>query len=598
MKKIWKYLKPFKKQINLGLFLIFVSSLCNVFLFYFEGKFITDEIQKYYKDRNSFSIIFFEKNIRHYIIFILCINLFLYFIVVMCRVFFNKMLISSIHQGMRDLRQDVQKKTHFLPIKYFDSNTLGNIMSRMTNDIEVISNALQQSFSIMLASFLIISMIVCFMFILNIFLGIIVFIMIPFSFYSIYKVFNKSQKIFIQRFDASGDYHGFLQEKYTGYKEIILYNQQNKVIEEFNYQSKHLEKLVFKSNFLSGLTSPIVCLFTHFTLIAISMMGFFLIADHNNRPLFLTKLGVGFIGLGLFRSFLQFVWRLGNPIIEIGHMSVLLQSANAASKRVFSFLNEIEEAPEIIKPQVITKPQGEVIFENVSFGYNKRDMLLRNINFFAKPGQTIAIVGPTGSGKSTLINLLMRFYDINTGHIKVDGIDIRKLKKDNLRTICGMVLQDTWFFKDTIWQNIKYGKQDATDEEVMQAAKQAQVNDFINTKPNGYQMQINEEADNLSQGEKQLITIARTILSDPKILILDEATSNVDTRIEILLQQAIQKLIKNKTAFVIAHRLSTIVNSDKILVLNRGSIIEQGTHQELLNSKGFYYQLYQSQFQK
>ncbi|QKX95113.1 ABC transporter ATP-binding protein [Candidatus Phytoplasma asteris] len=597
MKRILRYLKPFKKQINLGLFLIFVSSLFNVFLFYFEGRFITDKMQNYYKDKNSFSVPFFGNDIMFYIIFILCINLFLYFVVVMCRVFFNKMLISSIHQGMRDLRQDVQKKIHRLPIKYFDSNTLGNIMSRMTNDIEVISNALQQSFSIMLAAFLMIVMIVCFMFVLHLFLGIIVFMMIPFSFYAIYKVFTKSQKIFIQRFDASGNHHGFLQEKYTGYKEIILYNQQNTVIEEFSYQSKYLEKLVFKSNFLSGLTSPIVCLFTHFTLIAVSMMGFFLIEGHN-ISLFLTKLGVGVIGIGLFRCFLQFVWRLGNPIIEIGHMSVLLQSANAASRRVFAFLNEIEEAPEVLKPQVIANPQGEVVFENVSFGYNKRDMLLRNINFVAKPGQTIAIVGPTGSGKSTLINLLMRFYDINAGSIKVDGVDIRELKKDNLRTIFGMVLQDTWFFKDTIWQNIKYGKQDATDEEVIQAAKQAQVNYFINTKPNGYQMQINEEADNLSQGEKQLITIARTILSNPKILILDEATSNVDTRIEILLQQAIQKLIQNKTAFVIAHRLSTIVNADKILVLHRGAIIEQGTHQELLNYKGFYYKLYQSQFQK
>ncbi|MBP5835976.1 ABC transporter ATP-binding protein [Candidatus Phytoplasma meliae] len=589
MKYILKYLKPFKAKIIISISLILIVTTMSCFIPFFEGKFITDSIKNQIQSPKI-------NNFTTYILRVLILNLLLYLFIVICRLIFNKLLIQSIHQSMRALRQDVQRKIHNLPIKYFDQNTLGNIMSRITNDIEVISNCLQQSFSIMISAFLLIFMIISFMFALHWFLACIVFIMIPLSFYSTYCIFKNSQKIFIQRFESTGNYNGFLQEKYTGYKEIILYNQQKETIKEFKEHNTRLQQLIFKSNFLSGLSGPIVSLFTYLTLVAVSITGYFLIQPQT--PNFLMNLGLKVIEIGLFRTFLQFVWRLGNPIIELGHMSVLIQSANAASKRVFSFLNEIEEAPEVTNPLVLTQPEGQVIFENVSFSYNNKDMLLRNINFTAKKGQTIAIVGPTGSGKSTLINLLMRFYDVNFGSIQVDGFDIRKLKKDNLRSIFGMVLQETWFFKDTIWKNIKYGNQQASDEEVLKAAEKAQVNYFIKNKPGEYQMVINEDADNLSQGEKQLITIARTVLSNPKILILDEATSSVDTRIEILLQKAINKLIQNKTAFVIAHRLSTIINADKILVLNRGAIIEQGTHQQLLANKGFYYKLYQSQFQK
>ncbi|CCP88186.1 ABC transporter ATP-binding protein [Candidatus Phytoplasma solani] len=598
MKRILRYLKPFKTKILINILLIFVVSTISCFIPFLEGQFITSEI----KDKlillpagvknNKINLFFFS------ILITLSLTLLLYLFVVICRLIFNKFLIQSIHQGMCDLRQDVQKKIHRLPIKYFDRNTLGNIMSRLTQDIEVISNCLQQSFSIMIAAFLLILMIITFMFTLHWFLAIIVFTMIPLSFYSTYRIFKSSQQIFIQRFESSGIYNGFLQEKYTGYKEITLYNQQQNTIQEFKTYNEDLQKLVFKSNFLSGLSSPIVNLFTYLTLVAVSMMGFFLTSSSITLPEFFTKLGLATIKIGLFRTFLQYVWRLGNPIVELGHMSVLLQSANAASKRVFSFLNEIEEAPEVTNPIVLNKPDGKVVFENVFFSYNNKDMLLKNINFVAKKGQTIAIVGPTGSGKSTLINLLMRFYDINSGSIKVDGVDIRNLKKDNLRKIFGMVLQETWFFKDTIWNNIKYGDRNASDEQILKVCQQSQINYFIKSKPSEYQMVINEEADNLSQGEKQLITIARTFLSNPKILILDEATSNVDTRVEVLLQKAIKELLKNKTAFIIAHRLSTIVNADQILVLNRGVIVEQGTHQELLANKNFYYRLYQSQFQK
>ncbi|MBS2126149.1 ABC transporter ATP-binding protein ['Fragaria x ananassa' phyllody phytoplasma] len=588
MKYILKYLKPFKTKIIISICLILIVTAVSCFIPFFEGKFITDSIKNQIQ---SPKITDFTKHILQ----VLILNLLLYLFIVICRLIFNKLLIQSIHQSMCGLRQDVQRKIHNLPIKYFDQNTLGNIMSRITNDIEVISNCLQQSFSIMISAFLLIFMIISFMFVLHWFLACIVFIMIPLSFYTTYCIFKNSQKVFIQRFESTGNYNGFLQEKYTGYKEIILYNQQKATIKEFNEYNTHLQQLIFKSNFLSGLSGPIVSLFTYLTLVVVSITGYFLIQPQT--PNFLMNLGLTVIKIGLFRTFLQYVWRLGNPIIELGHMSVLIQSANAASKRVFSFLNEIEEAPEVTNPLVLPKPEGQVIFENVSFSYNNKDMLLRNISFTAEKGQTIAIVGPTGSGKSTLINLLMRFYDVNLGSIQVDGIDIRKLKKDNLRSIFGMVLQETWFFKDTIWKNIKYGNQQANDEEVLKAAEKAQVNYFIKNKPGEYQMVINEEADNLSQGEKQLITIARTVLSNPKILILDEATSNVDTRIEILLQKAINKLIQNKTSFVIAHRLSTIINADKILVLNRGVIIEQGTHQQLLANKGFYYKLYQSQFQ-
>ncbi|CAM11450.1 Putative ABC transporter subunit [Candidatus Phytoplasma australiense] len=590
MKRVLKYLKVFKVQIIISIFLILMVSTLSCLIPFLEGKYITNKI----KEASASTPPDTKDAIKTQIFHFLYLDLFFCFFVVLCRLIFNKLLIQSIHKSMRNLRQDVQKKIHYLPISYFSQNTLGNIISRLTHDIEVISNCLQQSFAIMIDAFLKIFMVVIFMFHLHWFLALIVFTMIPLSFYSTYRVFKSSQKIFIQRFESSGVYNGFLQEKYTGYKEILLYNQQKNTIKEFKTHNTNLQKLVFKSHFLSGLSSPIVSFFVYLTLVVASIAGFYLI-DSKQHFLNLT---LPILQVGLFHTFIQYIWRLGNPIVELGHMSVLLQSANAASKRVFSFLNETEEAPEAKKPIVLTDPKGQVVFENVFFSYNNRDMLLKNINFTAEKDQTIAIVGSTGSGKTTLINLLMRFYDINEGSIKVDGVDIRELKKDNLRKIFGMVLQETWFFKDTIWNNIKYGDKNASDEQISKICKQAQIDYFIKSKPLEYQMIINEEADNLSQGEKQLITIARTFLSNPKILILDEATSNVDTRVEILLQKAIKELVKNKTAFIIAHRLSTIVNADKILVLNRGEIVEQGTHQQLLANKNFYYRLYQSQFQK
>ncbi|WP_349401979.1 ABC-type multidrug efflux transport system, ATP-binding protein [Candidatus Phytoplasma solani] len=594
MKRIFRYLKPFKTKIIISIFLVFVVSILSCLIPLLQAKNITDKLHKFQQESDPY-----YSNVRREIFIFLGFNLFLCCFMVLCRLIFNKFLIQSIHQAMRNLRQDVQNKIHYLPISYFDRNTLGNIMSRLTHDIEVISNYLQQSFAIMIDAFLKIFMIVIFMFYLHWFLALIVFIMIPLSFYSTYCVFKSSEKIFIQRFESSGNYNGFLQEQYTGYKEITLYNQQQNTIKEFQKHNTDLQKLVFKSNFLSGLSSPIVSFFTYLTFVAVSMTGFYLIQKTDSSlPRFLFNLGFGVIQIGLFHTFVKYIWRLENPIMELGHMSVLFQSASAASKRVFTFLNEIEEAPELNNPIVLTNPKGQVIFEKVFFSYNNKDMLLKNINFTVQEGQTIAIVGPTGSGKSTLINLLMRFYDVNSGSIKVDDVDIRDLKKNNLRKIFGMVLQETWFFKDTIWNNIKYGDKNASDEQILKACQQAQINYFIKSKPSEYQMVINEESDNLSQGEKQLITIARAVLSNPKILILDEATSNVDTRVEILLQKAIKELIQNKTAFIIAHRLSTIVNADKILVLNHGVIVEQGTHQQLLANKNLYYRLYQSQFQK
>ncbi|CAP18297.1 Multidrug efflux pump, ATP-binding and permease protein [Candidatus Phytoplasma mali] len=589
MNKIFYYFKSFKKELIISFCLIFISAFIASCLPLWEGKFIIEKVRQIALGKNSFT----TKDI----IFLLVLTLLFYIVVAILRIFYNKLLVTSIHKGIKYLRQDIQKKIHLLPVSYFEQNTLGNIMSRMTNDIEIISNSLQQTCSTLIYSSFFIIASSFWMFSINWRLGLIVILVIPLSFFTIYKLSKKSQNIFIQRFETFGDYNGFLQEKYTGYKEIMIYNQQSKVIKEFQIKNNNLQKLIFKSNILSGLLMPIIKSFTYLIVVLVSVLGSFLMSDSNNQITLIFMGSYTTLKLGIFQAFIKYVWCLESPISELTQMSVLFQSAKAASQRVFRFLQEEEESPESEQPFILNNFKNKVVFDNVSFSYGTK-IILQNINFEVKCGQMIAIVGPTGSGKSTLINLLMRFYDLEKGSITIDGININNFKKDNLRKIFGMVLQDTWLFNGTIFENIKYGNNQATDEEVFSAAKKANINLFIDSKTNGYYTMINEESDNLSQGEKQMITIARTILRNPSILILDEATSTIDTRTELLLQQAIKKLLNDRTSFVIAHRLSTIINADKILFLRDGKIEEIGNHQELLSKKGFYYQLYQSQFKQ
>ena len=580
MKRLIPYLKPYWKQFLFSLVLIIMVAFIVGISPYLEGLIITNIELSVKNPINGEVIIDFN-----YIIRVIILLFSLYMVVALSRFTFNFILTRTIQTAVRNLRQDVQKKIHRLPVKYFDQTLLGNTMSRMTTDIEAISNGIQQSFSSIISSVSLLIFIVTIMFWMNWKLALIAGALIPLAFITSKIILNKSQNIFIRRYEAYGRFTGFIQEKFTGYKEITLYNQQENLIKEFAETNENLAELVFKSNFLSGLLMPVLNGLTYLIIVVVVLVG----AGFASQEI---------ITLGVFQAFVRYVWRLGGPISELTQMSVVLQSSSAAAKRVFDFLDEDEELADHKEPKLLTDIKGEVTFKDVTFQYEKNKPILKNINFTAKPGEMIAIVGPTGSGKTTLINLLMRFYDVTEGEILLDGVNIKELKKEDLRKAFGMVLQDTWLFNGTIFENIKYSKDQASLEDVIEASKKANVDYFIKTQPQGYNMLINEEADNVSQGEKQLLTIARAILGNPDILILDEATSTVDTRIEAILQEAIRQLLKDRTSFVIAHRLSTIRNADKILVLKDGEIIEEGTHEELLSQEGFYYKLYQSQFQE
>jgi len=395
---------------------------------------------------------------------------------------------------------------------------------------------------------------------------------------------KRSSVMFSKQQAALGDLNGYIQERYTGLTEIKLYGKQEDSIEQFKEINDNLCENGFKAQFISGLMSPLISFITYLAIVAVCILG-------------ATFAITGAITVGQLQAFIRYMWQLNEPLEQVSQLSASIQSAIAASGRVFEFLSETEEVPEVSAPVRIENLKGNVTFEDVSFGYNKEKMLIEHLNINVKSGQMVAIVGPTGAGKTTLINLLMRFYDVNKGAIKVDGVKIKDMRRDDLRSIFGMVLQDTWLFNGTIADNIKYGKEEATQQEIENAAKTANVNHFIKTQPDGYHMILNEESSNVSVGEKQLLTIARAFLADPAILILDEATSSVDTRLELMLQTAMKNIMKGRTSFVIAHRLSTIRNADLILVMNNGSIIEQGTHDELIAKKGFYEKLYMSQFQ-
>ncbi|MDV3205348.1 MAG: ABC transporter ATP-binding protein [Weeping tea tree witches'-broom phytoplasma] len=594
MKEIFHYLKPFKTKIIISIILIFFVSAINSFLIIFEGKFIIDFIKQNYINTEKSMEIYMK-----YIAYLLSINFLLYFLCTIAKCIYNKLLIVTIHESIKNIRTQLHRKIHKLTIAYFDKNNIGNIMSIITNDLDMVANGLQQSCVSLISSCFKILMIIIVMFWVNLRLGIVVCLMIPSTLGVIWIINKKSRNIFIQRFEVTGEYVGFLQEKYTGHKEIILYNQQEKTIDNFKQINKKLSEIIFKSNLISGLVMPIINSFTYIIITIIIVIGYFLMRDPLKTPLpyILIKLGFATIQLGVFQSFIQYTWRLGNPINDLSQIFIVLQSSAGAARRIFNFLSEKEEK-DIENPIALTKTEGHIEFYNVCFQYSNNKPVIQNMNFTVRKNQTVAIVGPTGSGKTTLINLLVRFYDVDSGAINVDGINIQTIKKENLRNIIGIVLQDSWLFKGTILENIQYGNLQANKEQIIKAAKQAHVHDFIMNKKNGYDTIINEETDNISQGEKQLIAIARTFLRNPTILILDEATSTIDTRIEIIFQKSMQKLLSQKTSFIIAHRLSTIINADIILVLKNGFILEKGNHIELLKQKGFYYQLYQSQFKK
>lgn len=493
------------------------------------------------------------------------------------------LLTNAIQNTMRDLRNEVENKIRKLPISYFDSNSFGDVLSRISNDVDTISNALQQSFMQIINSILVIILAISMMFTINAYMAFIALFIIPISYFVSKFIVNKSQNRFSLQQNALGKLNGKVQEMYTGFNEIKLYGKEEDSIEEFKKVNQELCENGFKAQFISSMMNPMVSLVTYFGIAAVAVVGSIYAVS-------------GGITVGNLQAFVRYIWQINQPLSQMTQLSTVIQSSFAAIERVFEILDEEEEIPDIENPVKIENVQGNVTFEHVNFGYGESETLIEDLNVEIKSGQMVAIVGPTGAGKTTLINLLMRFYDVKGGAIKVDGVDIRDMRREDLRSMFGMVLQDTWLFNGTIFENIEYGRFGATKEEIIQAAKVANVHHFITTLPDGYNMFLNEEASNISLGEKQLLTIARAFISDPSILILDEATSSVDTRLELMLQKAMRNLMNGRTSFVIAHRLSTIRNADLILVMNNGSIIEQGNHDELMEKGGFYEKLYNSQF--
>jgi len=493
------------------------------------------------------------------------------------------LLTNAIQNTMRDLRNTVQDKIRRLPVSYFDKNSYGDILSRITNDIDTISNALQQSFVQVVNAVLSLTLALIMMFTINVKMTLVAILIIPISYIISRFIVVRSQKLFYSQQKSLGNLNGKVQEMYTGFNEIKLYGKQDDAIREFGDINQELCSTGFKAQFISSIMSPLVSLVSYLGIAAIGVLG-------------AINAIAGVITVGNLQAFIRYIWQINQPLSQVTQLSSAIQSAFAAVDRVFEILNEEEEIPDKEDSIKLENPRGNVTFEHVKFGYSDDKPLIKDLSAEVKSGQMVAIVGPTGAGKTTLINLLMRFYDVKGGAIKIDGVDIRDMKREDLRSIFGMVLQDTWLYNGTIYDNIKYGRFDATKEEVIEAAKVANVHHFIKTLPDGYNMFLNEEASNISQGEKQLLTIARAIISDPAILILDEATSSVDTRLELLLQKAMQNIMNGRTSFVIAHRLSTIRNADLILVIDEGNIIEQGNHEELMAKGGFYEKLYNSQF--
>ena len=484
-----------------------------------------------------------------------------------------------------NLRKDISKKINRLPMNYFESRTNGEILSRVTNDVDTLQMSINQSMTQLITSVTTLIGVFIMMLSINVWMTLAAVLILPVSMLIINKVMKHSQKYFQAQQEYLGKVNGQVEENFGGHDVVRVFNKEQDVLKEFEHDNQKLYESAWKSQFFSGMMMPIMQFVGNLGYVMVALLG----------GLFAIK---GTIEVGDIQSFFQYIRNFTQPIQQIAQVTNLLQSSAAASERVFEFLEEPEEELQPENPDSIEGLEGNVQFEHVKFGYNPDKIIVNDFSADVHDGQKIAIVGPTGAGKTTIVKLLMRFYDVNDGSIKVDGHDIRNFNRSNLREMFGMVLQDTWLFSGTIMENIRYGRLDATDEEVIAAAKAAHIHNFIMQQPGGYQMVLDEETSNVSQGQKQLLTIARAILADNKILILDEATSSVDTRTEMQIQKAMDNLMKGRTSFVIAHRLSTIKDADLILVMKDGDIIEQGDHEELLARKGFYADLYNSQFEK
>lgn len=483
------------------------------------------------------------------------------------------------------LRREVDQKLGRLPLKYFDTHAHGDTLSRVTNDIDNIANTLQQSLTQIITSFTTIIGVLAMMFWISPMLAVISLLVLPTAAVLTMLIARQSQKQFTAQWTRTGVLNGQVEESHTGHSIVKVFGHQEDAIRHFDEENQMVYEASFKAQFISGLIMPVMTFVSNLNYVAIGVLGGIQVAT-------------GRMSLGDVQAFIQYSRSFTQPITQVASIMNLLQSTMASAERVFELLDEPEEIPDAVRPRVLENAEGHVAVDDVAFRYEPEIPLIDDFDVDVRSGEVVAIVGPTGAGKTTVVNLLMRFYEIDRGSIKIDGIDSRQLTRDNLRHTFGMVLQDTWLFGGTIRENIAYGRENATEDEIIAASKAAHVDHFVRTMPEGYDTVIDDDASNLSQGEKQLLTIARAFLADPQILILDEATSSVDTRTEVLVQQAMARLMKGRTAFVIAHRLSTIRNADEILVMNHGKIVEQGSHDELMASRGFYFDLYNSQFEE
>ena len=494
----------------------------------------------------------------------------------------NYFMTNAVQSMIQDLRNEMSEKINRIPVSYFDKHQFGDLLGRFTSDVETVSNALQQSFLQIVNAVFTIIFVMGMVLYLNLQLAIIVILSIPVTYFGAKTILNRSQPYFKQQAAILGRMNGFVQENLTGFNVLKLFGREENSQERFEKITDELQQVGFKASFISGLMMPALHIVSDLTYLIVAVLGG-------------LQVIAGRLTIGNMQAFVQYVWQVSQPIQNITQLAGQMQSAKSSLDRVFEVLDEQEEV-QTAEVKELAPLTGQVSFKNVDFQYVENKPLIRNFNLDVEPGEMVAIVGPTGAGKTTLINLLMRFYDVTAGAILVDGQDIRDLSRQDYRRQFGMVLQDAWLYEGSIKENLRFGNLNATDEEIVEAAKAANVDHFIRTLPGGYNMEMNQESSNISLGQKQLLTIARALLADPKILILDEATSSVDTRLELLIQKAMKRLMKGRTSFVIAHRLSTIQEADKILVLKDGQIIEQGNHESLLAAKGFYYDLYQSQF--
>lgn len=579
LKRLVKYLKPYKLQLAAVFFMAILSTVFSIVSPKIMGKATTRLFEGLMMKRGMPGASIDFDYIMQILILLGVLYLFSSFFS-----YIQQFIMAGISQKtVFDMRKDIKNKLSKLPLKFFDSRTHGEILSRVTNDVDNISTTLQQSLTQLITSVITLVGIIAMMLTISPLMTLICFFILPLSFMVTKSVATRSQKYFSDQQKILGELNGHVEEMFTGHKIVKAFGLENKSINKFDSINDKLYDSGWKAQFISGIIFPLMTFINNIGYVVICVIGGIMVTRRTMQ-------------IGDVQAFIQYSKQFTMPIAQTANIANILQSTVASAERVFELLDEQEEISDTTSTKAIEAPRGEVKFQNVRFSYKEDMTLMEDMNIDVKQGQTIAIVGPTGAGKTTLVNLLMRFYEIGDGKITVDGVDIRDLNRGHLRSIFGMVLQDTWLFNGTIRDNIAYGRLGATDEDITQAATAALADHFIRTLPEGYNTLLNEEASNISQGQKQLLTIARAILADPAVLILDEATSSVDTRTEVLIQKAMTDLMRGRTSFVIAHRLSTIRNADLILVMNEGSIIEKGTHEELLAKGGFYAELYNSQF--